>query len=169
MFLGGYCYMIICKHCGKKNSSLNFKCKGCGKVLRRQKGLVGTGILVTALAMDVASDLAGILKEAVLADEYKDEDLCEEVEITPDEDEVCEEIVVEDEDECTCDEEADEDECECDEEAEDQIYVASSTASKFHKPGCRWAEKIDEAKKVTYESRDEAIADGKKPCSICDS
>ena len=46
-------------------------------------------------------------------------------------------------------------------------YVASAKTDKFHRPDCEWAGKISDANKITYSSRDQAIADGKTPCSVC--
>jgi len=46
-------------------------------------------------------------------------------------------------------------------------YVASKNSQVFHKPGCRWAQKISEENLVTYNSREEAIKAGKRPCKSC--
>jgi hypothetical protein len=46
-------------------------------------------------------------------------------------------------------------------------YVASKYSSVFHKPGCRWAQNISEENLVGYNSRDEAIKAGKRPCKSC--
>jgi hypothetical protein len=46
-------------------------------------------------------------------------------------------------------------------------YVASKNSKVFHKPGCRWAKNILPKNLVSYNSREEAIEDGKKPCSTC--
>ena len=46
-------------------------------------------------------------------------------------------------------------------------YWASSKAEKFHLPTCEWAQKISDANKVVYHSRDDAIEDGKVPCTAC--
>lgn len=46
-------------------------------------------------------------------------------------------------------------------------YCASATGKTFHRPGCEWAQKISPENLVQYESRDVAIAAGKKPCRIC--
>lgn len=47
------------------------------------------------------------------------------------------------------------------------MYVASKNSSVFHKSDCRWAKKISPANFVGYQSRDEAINDGKRPCKWC--
>ena len=46
-------------------------------------------------------------------------------------------------------------------------YWASSKAEKFHTPDCEWAQKISEANKIVYHSREDAIEDGKVPCGAC--
>ena len=46
-------------------------------------------------------------------------------------------------------------------------YWASVKADKFHLPDCEWAEKISEDNKIVYDSREDAIADGKEPCGAC--
>lgn len=46
-------------------------------------------------------------------------------------------------------------------------YWASAKTDKFHLPDCEWAEKISEDNKIIYNSREDAIADGKEPCSVC--
>lgn len=46
-------------------------------------------------------------------------------------------------------------------------YVCSQKSDKFHLPDCEWAQKISSKNKITYNSRDAAIADGKIPCQVC--
>ena len=46
-------------------------------------------------------------------------------------------------------------------------YWASAKTDKFHLPTCEWAEKISEDNKIIYTSREDAIADGKEPCGVC--
>ena len=46
-------------------------------------------------------------------------------------------------------------------------YVASNNSDIFHKPGCRWAKNIAPENLVTYESREQAIKVGKRPCKWC--
>ena len=47
-------------------------------------------------------------------------------------------------------------------------FIASSQGEKFHKPGCRYVDNISSGNKVYYETREDAIADGKTACSVCD-
>jgi len=46
-------------------------------------------------------------------------------------------------------------------------YVASKNSEVFHKPDCPSAARISAENRVTYETRDEAIAAGKRPCKRC--
>jgi hypothetical protein len=46
-------------------------------------------------------------------------------------------------------------------------YVASKNSEVFHTPICRSAKRISPENLVGYNSREEAIAAGKKPCKLC--
>lgn len=46
-------------------------------------------------------------------------------------------------------------------------YWASAKTDKFHLSSCEWAQKISDNNKIVYNSREDAISDGKKPCSVC--
>jgi hypothetical protein len=46
-------------------------------------------------------------------------------------------------------------------------FVASKNSEVFHKPGCQSAQRIKPENLVSYNTRDEAIAAGKRPCSRC--
>ena len=46
-------------------------------------------------------------------------------------------------------------------------YVASKNSKVFHKPECRWAKRIKPDNLVGYNSKDEAIKAGKRPCKQC--
>ena len=46
-------------------------------------------------------------------------------------------------------------------------YVCSRKSDKFHLPDCEWAQKINPKNKITYNSRDAAVADGRIPCQVC--
>ena len=46
-------------------------------------------------------------------------------------------------------------------------YIASAHSNKFHYPNCRYVNQISEDNIVAYSSRDDAITDGKEPCSVC--
>jgi len=46
-------------------------------------------------------------------------------------------------------------------------FVASKSSSVFHRPGCRWAQNISGDNLIGYQTREEAIASGKRPCKSC--
>jgi hypothetical protein len=46
-------------------------------------------------------------------------------------------------------------------------FVASKSGKAFHRPDCRWAQNISADNLVTYQSRDEAVQSGKRPCKLC--
>lgn len=46
-------------------------------------------------------------------------------------------------------------------------YVASVNSDKFHVPSCRYADNISDENRVYYDSRGDALSDGKSPCSSC--
>jgi hypothetical protein len=46
-------------------------------------------------------------------------------------------------------------------------YVSSKYSKIFHKPDCRWAKQILPKNLVGYNSKEEAIKAGKRPCKIC--
>jgi hypothetical protein len=46
-------------------------------------------------------------------------------------------------------------------------YVASDSSDVFHKPGCRWAQNISPENLVIYQTREQAIRAGKRPCKWC--
>lgn len=46
-------------------------------------------------------------------------------------------------------------------------FVASKNSKVFHKPGCPFAQKISSKNLVSYDSREQAVAAGKRPCKSC--
>jgi hypothetical protein len=46
-------------------------------------------------------------------------------------------------------------------------YVASSIRGIYHKPSCRWAQKISASNLIGFKSRDEAEKSGRRPCKVC--
>lgn len=53
------------------------------------------------------------------------------------------------------------------EAARDKPFVASVLREPFHKSSCRWAKKINTENLAGYDERDQAIADGHRPCKVC--
>ena len=54
-----------------------------------------------------------------------------------------------------------------DQKAPAYSYVASRSREPFHKPSCKWAEKISDKNLQTFKTRDEAIKAGHRPCKVC--
>lgn len=46
-------------------------------------------------------------------------------------------------------------------------FIGNSSSYIFHKPGCSSAENMKDENKVTFASRDEAVAAGYSPCKRC--
>lgn len=46
-------------------------------------------------------------------------------------------------------------------------YVVSVNKEPFHRISCRWAQKISPKNAIYYNTREEAIQDGHKPCKVC--
>jgi len=53
------------------------------------------------------------------------------------------------------------------EEARAKPYVASVLRDPFHNSSCKWAQKIHTSNLVGYDTREQAIADGHRPCKVC--
>ena len=45
--------------------------------------------------------------------------------------------------------------------------VGSKRSNKYHRPDCRWAQKISAKSLVTFKSAAEAKAAGYQPCKVC--
>lgn len=46
-------------------------------------------------------------------------------------------------------------------------YVASKTSDVFHRPDCKWVKKIKPTNFIEFDSRDEAVKSGRRPCKTC--
>lgn len=46
-------------------------------------------------------------------------------------------------------------------------YTGNSKSLKFHYEGCRAEQKISQSNRVHFDTRDEAVSHGYKPCGIC--
>jgi micrococcal nuclease len=51
--------------------------------------------------------------------------------------------------------------------ADEAYYVASSLREPFHRPSCKWAQKIAPGNLQTFKTREEAIKAGHRPCKVC--
>ena len=54
-----------------------------------------------------------------------------------------------------------------DSQAVQQVFVASKGSAVFHRADCRWARNIAEHNRMSYPTREAALADGKRPCKSC--
>ncbi|SFE00872.1 micrococcal nuclease [Thermoanaerobacter thermohydrosulfuricus] len=50
---------------------------------------------------------------------------------------------------------------------EPEYYIGNRNSKIFHRPDCQWAKKIAPQNKVIFESREEAIKAGYRPCKVC--
>jgi hypothetical protein len=46
-------------------------------------------------------------------------------------------------------------------------FLASKNSKVFHGPECQWAQKIKSENLVIYNSREQVLNDGKRPCKLC--
>lgn len=46
-------------------------------------------------------------------------------------------------------------------------YVGSTKSNKYHKPTCRYVEKISPENQIWFTTEDEAVAEGYSPCGVC--
>lgn len=53
------------------------------------------------------------------------------------------------------------------EKARGYPFLASILREPFHKASCKWAESVHTHNLVGYDSRENAIADGHRPCKVC--
>ena len=51
--------------------------------------------------------------------------------------------------------------------AREKPYVASVDRDPFHGSACKWAAKISERNLYGYDTREQAIEDGHRPCKVC--
>lgn len=47
------------------------------------------------------------------------------------------------------------------------LVVSNSSSKKFHRPDCRWVQKIAPQNRVEFRSREEAVRAGYVPCKVC--
>lgn len=46
-------------------------------------------------------------------------------------------------------------------------FVGSIYSNRFHRPSCEWAELISASNLIRWNSHEEAVQDGRKPCQTC--
>ena len=132
--------MAKCPKCGTVVAENDKRCSKCGEPLSNTKKSSNKLIAIIAIVAIVA--IAGVLASGIFSSDSSTADIETQSETV--------EPVIED-----------------DETNEPTEYWASEKAEKFHLPTCEWAEKISEDNKIIYQSREDAIADGKVPCGAC--
>ncbi|MBI1374254.1 MAG: hypothetical protein GC159_16180 [Phycisphaera sp.] len=51
--------------------------------------------------------------------------------------------------------------------SQEPYYIASSSGETFHRPTCRFVERIKPENRVKFLTHDEAIKSGRRPCTTC--
>lgn len=146
--------MVKCPKCGEILTESDVRCSKCGALLSNEstsktKGSSNKIIAVIAIVVIIA--IVGVLASGMFSNNNSSSDA--QVENT---DTV--EPIKEDTSSSSDDSDA---------SASSTEYWASAKAEKFHLPTCEWAQKISENNKIIYQSREDAIADGKEPCGAC--
>ncbi|MBO6122299.1 MAG: zinc ribbon domain-containing protein [Methanobrevibacter sp.] len=142
--------MAKCPSCGASVNAADKRCSKCGAKLDNQKSntpssklIIGIVIIVIILVIVGAFSSGVFTSHDAQADTAKDDESSQSAK------------------------EVNNDNSNSDETA-DTEYWASVKAEKFHLPDCEWAQKISEDNKVIYDSREDALSDGKIPCGECD-
>ena len=149
--------MIRCPKCGTKNPDDAKGCGECGAVLPTKDAKPKSSnktMIIAVIAIIVIVAIVGVVASGMFSSNTQNtaqSNVASEV-VTPDADDTSSNDVSSSSD---------------DESSTSSEYWASAKTDKFHLPTCEWAEKISDANKVVYHSRDDAIEDGKVPCSVC--
>lgn len=135
--------MDKCPNCGEKVKPGDLHCSVCGKELKTKKysSKLIIGVIAAILIIAIAGALAsGVFNSTPSQTTVSDDSPVETVHPVEDND--------------------------SDSSASSE-YWASSKAEKFHTPDCEWAQKISDNNKIVYQTREDAIEDGKVPCGVC--
>ena len=136
--------MAKCPNCGANVKSSDKRCSKCGSLLDKKsvpssKLIIGIVAAVIIVAI-VAAFASGMFNGNASDSSANDDTPAETVDPVSEDDSSS---------------------------SSDSEFWASAKAEKFHTPDCEWAQKISEDNKIVYHSRDDAIADGKVPCGVC--
>ena len=146
--------MVKCKKCGEENSSSAVRCKNCGEPLDKSKPANSSNFKIIAIvAVIIVIALVGVFASGILSNNSSDTTVSNTQQLEPTKTVLNNTTSTSNDANNT--------------DSAPSYYVASVKTDKFHKPDCEWAQKVSDANKVTYPSRDDAIADGKVPCSVC--
>ena len=138
--------MVKCPECGEILTENDKTCPSCGKSLSN-KPKVSSNKIIAIVAIVVVIAIVGVLASGMFSGDNTAADVSQDSKSV----EPIKENVSSD----------------SSSSGGATEYWASAKAEKFHKPTCEWAEKISEDNKIIYQSREDAIADGKVPCGVC--
>ena len=151
--------MVKCDKCGTENSSDAVRCKKCGESFDSKKGGSSNTKIIAIVAIIVVIAIVGVFASGILTKAPAQNDA--QV-VAPQQSPVANNTTsVSNNTTSTSDSNS------ASSSSESSTYVASAKTDKFHRPDCEWAQKISGSNKITYSSRDQAIAAGKTPCSVC--
>lgn len=135
--------MDECPNCGAKVYPSDKRCRKCGENFDNKKINVSSKMIIAIVAVVIIIAIVGAFASGV----FTGNDTASNDSSVETSDSVSQDTG--------------------DDDAGSTEYWASEKTEKFHKPDCEWAEKIGEDNKIIYQSREDAIADGKEPCNVC--
>ena len=151
--------MVKCDNCGTENSSDAVRCKKCGESFDSKKGGSSNTKIIAIVVIIIVIAIVGVFASGILTKAPAQSDA--QV-VAPQQTPVANNTTsVSNNTTATSDSNS------ASSSSESSTYVASAKTDKFHRPDCEWAQKISGSNKITYSSRDQAIAAGKTPCSVC--
>ena len=143
--------MDKCPSCGAKVNASDKRCRKCGKELNTKKLDFSSKSILAIVIVIVIIAIVGAFASGVFTNNNDAVDTTNDDSPSETVDSVTEDTA--DKSDST--------------DSEASEYWASAKTDKFHLPDCEWAEKISEDNKIIYDSREDAIADGKEPCNVC--
>lgn len=144
-----YYKMAKCPKCGASVSSSDKRCSKCGALLDKKStspkliiGIIAVIVIIAIVGAFASGMFSGDSSTSTVSQDSSVSDNTPTETVSPSSDDDSDSSV-------------------------NTEYWASAKSEKFHTPDCEWAQKISSANKIVYHSRDDAIADGKIPCSVC--
>lgn len=151
--------MAKCPSCGTNVNASDKRCSKCGAKLDNQKSSNSTKLLIGIIAVVVILAVVGALASGVFNNNGTND-------VSKDSSSNAVSPVNEDK---TNNSQSQSQSSSSDNSSSSAgtEYWASAKTDKFHLPTCEWAQKISDNNKIVYNSREDAIAHGKEPCSVC--
>ena len=146
--------MVKCEKCGEENASDAVRCKKCGAPFNNSKSSSNTK-LIAIIAIIVIIAIIGVFASGMFSNNTASQNDAQVLSPQQPQSTVQNNTT------------SNVNNTSASSNSGPSTFVASSKTDKFHKPDCEWAQKISGSNKITYSSRDMAIADGKVPCSVC--